>query len=153
MWKTAIKKRYLLGVSVALLTAAPVSLHWTPANTLSLAPNSAEARIGNPLSAGSIAGVHHRADRRIARRAAHGIAAAGAAGAYYGGSNNLYSYAPAASAAPATNSATQEYKYPTGRSVNEGGMGYNVQNSTFPPNSPELQAACINRNFGTCPGH
>jgi len=89
MWKTTIRKRYLLGISAALLTAAPVSLHWTPAS--------------------------------------------------------------AAGAAAATNSASQEYKYPVGRSANEGGMGYNVQNSTFPPGSPELYAACLNRNFGTCP--
>ena len=147
MWKTAIKKRYLLGVSVALLTAAPVSLHWTPANTLSLAFDRAEARIGQPLSAASIAGVHRRADRRMARRAA----AVGTAGAYYGGYNNLYSYAPAASAAPATNTTTQEYKYPTGRSANEGGAGYNVQASTLLPHSPELYVACLNRNFGNCP--
>lgn len=170
MSRTTIQKRSLLymALGAAVLSAAPISLSWSPAAAPSLSLNKADARIGNPLSAGSIAGVNRRVNRRTARRAYYGGAvAAGAAGAYYGttGSNyygsgyapysstgnNLYSYSPPASAAAATNTAAQEYKYPTGRSANEGGMGYNVQNSSFPPGSPELYAACLNRNFGTCP--
>ena len=166
MSKTTTRKRSLVYVALgaAMLAAAPVSLRWSPAAAPSLSLNRADARIGNPASAGSIAGVNRRVNRRTARRAYYGGAvAAGAAGAaasnYYASGyapysstgNNLYSYSPPASAAAATNTTTQEYKYPTGRSANEGGRGYNVQNSSFPPGSPELYAACLNRNFGTCP--
>lgn len=156
MSKTTIQKRSLLYIALgaAVLSAAPISLRWSPATAPSLSLSKADARIGNPLSPGSVAGVNRRVNRRTARRAYYGGAvAAGTAGAYYGtsGYNNLYSYAPPASATTTTNTTTQEYKYPTGRSVNEGGVGYNVQNSTFPPDSPELYAACLNRNFGTCP--
>jgi hypothetical protein len=164
MSKTTMQKRNLLYVALgaAVLSAAPISLRWSPATAPSLSLNRADARIGNPLSAGSIAGVNRRVNRRATRRAYYGGAVGqGAAGAYYGGAgsnyygssgyNNLYSYAPAANAAAATNTASQEYKYSTGRPTNEGGMGYNVQNSTFPPGSPELYAACLNRNYGTCP--
>lgn len=161
MSKTKIQKRSLLYIALgaAVLSVAPISLRWSPAAAPSLSLNAANARIGNPLSAGSIAGVNRRVNRRTARRAYYGgTVAAGATGAYYNtaagtGYNNLYSYAPPTSAAAVTNTATQEYKYPTGRATNEGGMGYNVQNSTFPPGSPELYAACLNRNFGTCPDH
>ena len=172
MSKTTIQKRSLLYIALgaAVLSVAPISLRWSPATVPSLSLNSANARIGNPLSAGSIAGVNRRVNRRVARRTYYGGAVGmGAAAAYYGaagsnyygsgyspynngGFNNLYSYAPPASAAAKTNTTTQEYKYSTGRPTNEGGTGYNVQNSTFPPGSPELYAACLNRNFGTCPG-
>lgn len=171
MLKAKIQKRNLLYIAIgaAMLSAAPISLRWSPAAAPSLSLNRADARIGNPLSAGSIAGVNRRVNRRTARRAYYGGAvAAGAAGAYYDtadsnyygsgyapyssvGNNNLYNYSPPASAPAVSNTATQEYKYPVGRATNEGGFGYNVQNSTFPPDSPELYAACLNRNFGTCP--
>lgn len=169
MSRIAIQQRSLLYVALgaALLSAAPISLRWSPAAAPSLSLSRADARVGNPLSAGSIAGVNRRVNRRTARRAYYGGAIGlGAAGAYYGvagsnddgsgyspyssGYNNLYSYAPPASAA-VTNTNTQEYKYSTGRSANEGGMGYNVQNSTLPPDSPELHAACLSRTYGACP--
>ncbi|HEY7301567.1 MAG TPA: hypothetical protein VH684_27060 [Xanthobacteraceae bacterium] len=105
MWKTAIQKRSALGVALgaALLSAAPISLHWSAATAPSLSVDRADAQ---------------------ARRAAP------------------------ATAAPAK---TDEYKYPTGRSANEGGMGYNVQNSANTSISPELYAACLNRTYGACP--
>ena len=45
-----MKKLTLLGVvlSAALLAAAPVSLHWSPAKTLSLSLDKAAARVGRP---------------------------------------------------------------------------------------------------------
>ena len=72
-----MKKLTLLGVvlSAALLAAAPVSLHWLPAKTLSLSLDKAEARVGRPLTPGSVAGVN----RRVHRRAYYGAAAVGAA--------------------------------------------------------------------------
>lgn len=65
----------------AMLSAAPLSLHWSPAKTLSVSFDRADARVGRPLTPVSVAGVHRRAHRR----AYHGAAAgAAAAGAYYG---------------------------------------------------------------------
>ena len=44
----------------------------------------AEARIGRPLTATSVAGVARRSTRRTVRRGAYGAAAVGAGAAYYG---------------------------------------------------------------------
>jgi hypothetical protein len=44
-----------------------------------------------------------------------------------------------------------EYKYPVGRAANDGGMGYNVQSSTFPMDSPAFYMNCQYRTFGNCP--
>ena len=86
-----MKKFSLLGATLgaALICAsAPFSLHWSPAKTLSLSVDTADARIGRPLTPMSVAGVN----RRVHRRAYYGAAAAGAAavgaaaaGAYYYG--------------------------------------------------------------------
>jgi hypothetical protein len=161
MTSIAINKRSLAYATLAavVLAAAPVSLHWSPTRTLSLSLDKADARVGRPLSPGSIAGVNRRVDRRTARRAYYGGAAAiGAAGAYYGaaGSNygygygndssgydNLYSYAPGAGA------VTQDYT--NSPSVNDGGTGYNVQHNLGITVSPDLYAACQARTFGNCP--
>jgi hypothetical protein len=85
-----MKKLSVLGATLfmaAMLSAAPLSLHWSPAKTLSVSIDSADARIGRPLTPGSVAGVN----RRVHRRAYYGAAAVGAAaagaaaaGAYYG---------------------------------------------------------------------
>ena len=78
-----MKKLTLLSITLAaaLLATAPFSLNWSPAKTLSLSLDRAEARIGRPLTPGSVAGVN----RRVHRRAYYGAAAgAAAAGAYYG---------------------------------------------------------------------
>ena len=73
-------------VGAALLTAAPFSLQWSQkAVTLSL--DSADARIGRPLTPFSVAGVH----RRAYRRAVYGAAAYGV-GSYYGASGYGSSY-------------------------------------------------------------
>ena len=65
-----MKKLSILGLSAAtaLLCAVPVSLQMSQ-NTLSISLDKAAARVGNPLSAGSVAGVHRRAARRTARSA------------------------------------------------------------------------------------
>jgi hypothetical protein len=160
MRKIAIERRSLLGVTLgaALLSAAPISLHLSPATAPLLALSRADARIGRPLSPGSIAGVHRRAYRRTARRAYYGGAAAiGAAGAYYGladnnyhgsgdslygssGYTNLYNYSPEANAGTATNTAADH-------ATNESSTEFNVQNS------PELYAACLFRTYAACPQH
>jgi hypothetical protein len=75
-----MKKATILGtiVAAALLTAAPFSLQWSQ-KTVTLSLDSAAARIGRPLTPGSVAGVN----RRVHRRAAYGAAAAYGAGSYY----------------------------------------------------------------------
>ena len=79
-----MKKPLVLLGAVLLFAAAPFSLQWSPANgALSLSIDQAEARIGRPLTPGSIAGVHRRVYRRTARRAYYG-------GGYYGGGGSPY---------------------------------------------------------------
>jgi hypothetical protein len=76
-----MKKLALLTLGAALLATVPYSVHRSPTKTPSLFLDRAEARIGRPLTPGSVAGVN----RRVHRRAYYGAAAgAAAAGAYYG---------------------------------------------------------------------
>ena len=87
--RSIIKKGTILGtiVGAALLTAAPFSLQWSQ-KTVALSLDSADARIGRPLTPLSVAGVH----RRAYRRAVYGAAAYGV-GSYYGASGYPgYSY-------------------------------------------------------------
>jgi hypothetical protein len=64
----------VLIAAAALCCAAPLSLHWSQANAPSLSVDTADARVGRPLTPGSVAGVN----RRVNRRAYYGAAAAGA---------------------------------------------------------------------------
>src|SRR5215831_17870064 len=75
-----MKKLTLLGVIVgaALLSATPFSLQWSQKSVV-LSLDTAEARIGRPLTATSVAGVH----RRAYRRAVYGTAVAGLGGYGY----------------------------------------------------------------------
>jgi hypothetical protein len=88
-----MKRVSTLGIiaAAAFFCAAPLSLQWSPAKSPSLALDTANARIGHPGTAMSVAGVHRRAMRRtygvganrpVARAAAIGAATAGAG--YYG---------------------------------------------------------------------
>jgi hypothetical protein len=96
-----MKKLSLFAISVsgALVCAAvPASFNWSP-TTLSL--DTAEARVGRPLTATSVAGVSRRVHRREYRRAAAGAAVGGAvvggaaAGAYVGAPAPAYRPGPA----------------------------------------------------------
>jgi hypothetical protein len=58
-------------LGAALICAAPVSVQWSPEKTLSLSVDSATARIGHPLTPGSVAGVARRTDRRAVYNSAH----------------------------------------------------------------------------------
>jgi len=65
-----MKKMSMIGATLlgaAVLCAAPISLHQSQNKGLSLSLDSADARVGQPLSAGSVAGVHRRANRRAVR--------------------------------------------------------------------------------------
>src|SRR4029077_412424 len=88
-----MKKGTILGtiVGAALLTAVPFSLQWSQ-KTVTLSLDSADARIGRPLTPLSVAGVHRRAYRRAYRGAVYGAAAAYGVGSYYGYGYPAYSY-------------------------------------------------------------
>jgi hypothetical protein len=90
---------FAVSAGAALVCASvPVSLSWSPASVALFSLDTAEARVGRPLTATSVAGVHRRAERRAYRRAAAGVAVGAAAvggAAYYGG----YGPGPAVAAA------------------------------------------------------
>jgi hypothetical protein len=91
-----MKKLRTFGIiaGAAILAAAPLSLQWSK-KTVAFSLDSAEARIGRPLTATSVAGVSRRVHRRPYRRAVYGTAVAGGYG-YYSYSSPAYSsyYAP-----------------------------------------------------------
>ena len=93
----------LLGliVTAALLSGVPASVQYSPTELLSVSLDRAEARIGRPLTPGSVAGVNRRVHRRAyygAYGAAAGAAAVGTAaavGAYrYNRACGYYPYPP-----------------------------------------------------------
>ena len=116
-----MKKLSMLGIisGAALLTAVPFTLQWSQ-NNVTVSLDSAEARIGRPLTATSVAGVSRRVHRRTYRRAAVYAGAAGAGGyglgSYYGG----YGYPAYSYSAPSAPSYGTGYGY---RSY-YGGYGY-----------------------------
>ena len=74
--------QFAVSVSAALVCAAiPASFRSSPANTTLFSLNTAEARVGRPLTATSVAGVGRRVQRREYRRTAAGVAAGVAVGA------------------------------------------------------------------------
>ena len=86
-----MKKLGMLGIigGAALLTvASPFSLQWSQ-DEVSLSLNSANARVGRPLTA-----TNRRVYRRTYRRAAYAAAAAGVAGYGYGSPYYSSYYAP-----------------------------------------------------------
>ena len=70
---TSIRMIGAILVGAAILVVAPVSLKQPPDKGLSVVLNSAEARIGRPLTPGSVAGVNRRVHRRAYRRCAAGV--------------------------------------------------------------------------------
>ena len=101
-----MKKLSVLGIiggAALLLTSAPFSLQWSQKN-VALSLDSADARIGRPGTALSVAGVHRRAYRRAARSTVYGAGVAGAVGyglgGYYGGGYGYPAYSYSAPSAP-----------------------------------------------------
>jgi hypothetical protein len=93
-----MKKLSLFASASAALACAvvPVSFNnWSPANVTLFSLETAEARVGRPLTATSVAGVSRRVHRREYRRAV-GAAAVGAAaaGAYFGQPAPAYELEP-----------------------------------------------------------
>ena len=66
----------LIGATVigaVVLSAAPVSIQWSPEKTLSISVDRADARVGRPATPASVAGVHRRTTRRAVRHCAAGV--------------------------------------------------------------------------------
>ena len=124
-----MKKLRMLGIigGAILLTAAPLSLQWSQKN-VALSLDSADARIGRPLTATSVAGVHRRAYRRAYRSAAYGGIAGYGLGSYYGYGNPAYSYSyPAYSYGyPTYSYGSYGYGYPAYGYGYGGYLGYRV---------------------------
>jgi hypothetical protein len=69
-----MKKFSVLAIIVvggALLAAAPFSLQWSPEKNVVLSLDRADARVGRPATATSVAGVNRRVHRRAYRRAVY----------------------------------------------------------------------------------
>ena len=99
MKKISVIGATLLGAAV--LCAAPISLHLSQDKGMSLSVDKAQARIGRPLTPGSVAGVHRRYERRAYR------------GGYYGGGYGRGYYGPSQAAAPLTCRAAAKLEFPT----------------------------------------
>ena len=83
MKKISVIGATLLGAAV--LFATPISLHLYQDKAMSLSVDRAQARIGRPLTPGSVAGVHRRVERRAYRGGYYGQESYGHGG-YYGSS-------------------------------------------------------------------
>ena len=93
-------------VAAAVLCAAPISLHLSQDKGWSLSVDKARARIGRPLTPGSVAGVHRRYERRAYR------------GGYYGGGygRGYYGHGGSQAAeAPLTCKEAAKLQFPTDR--------------------------------------
>ena len=84
-------------VGAAMLCAAPISLHQSQDKVLSLSVDKAQARIGRPLTPGSIAGVNRRQNRR------------GYSGEYYGHGHYGHGGSQAAAGTPCKEAAKLEF--------------------------------------------
>jgi hypothetical protein len=109
-------KLSMLGIigGAALLVALPVSLQWSQ-KSVALSLDTADARIGRPLTPFSVAGVHRRAYRRAAYAAAVGGVGYGSYYGGYGYPGYGYGYSAYAPTAPS---------YGTGYGYGYGGYGY-----------------------------
>ena len=110
------KLNLFASVSAALVCAVvPVSFNnWSSANVTLFSLETAEARVGRPLTATSVAGVSRRVHRREYRRAV-GAAAVGAAAAgayYYGQPAPAYEPEPAVEPEPSGEPGPAAYGEP-----------------------------------------
>jgi hypothetical protein len=111
-----MKKISVIGatlVAAAVLCATPISLHQSQDKGLSLSVDKARARIGRPLTPGSVAGVHRRYERRAYRGGYYG---GGYGRGYYGGGygHGYYGHGGQA-AAPLTCKEAAKLQFPTDR--------------------------------------
>jgi hypothetical protein len=110
-----MKKISVIGatlVAAAVLCAAPISLHQSQDKGLTLSVDKARARIGRPLTPGSIAGVHRRYERRTYRSGYYGQG-------YYGRGYYSHGYyghgGTSQAAAPTTCKEAAKLQFPADR--------------------------------------
>jgi hypothetical protein len=108
-----MKKLSVIGATLlgaAVLCAAPITLHLSQDRGLSV--DKAQARIGRPLTPGSVAGVHRRYERRAYRRGYYGQGSYGQGSYGHGGY-----YGPSQAAAPPGTPcrAASKLEFPTDR--------------------------------------
>ena len=95
-WSNAMKHAGLRKAAIAtacVACATMFSLDWSEQNGISLSIESAQARVGRPLTPVSVAGVARRQTRRAVYGAGvvgAGVVGAGAAAAYYGATAPYY---------------------------------------------------------------
>jgi hypothetical protein len=65
-----MKKLAILSAAVGLFCGLPLSVEWSQTDGPAVSVNSAEARVGRPRTATSVAGVARRTTRRTVRRTA-----------------------------------------------------------------------------------
>jgi hypothetical protein len=112
-----MKKLRVLTIIVggALLAATPFSFQWSPEKNVVLSLDRADARVGRPGTALSVAGVHRRAYRRAYRGAVYGGVAGYGLGSYYGysypGSYASYGYSYPTYSYPSYSSGYSAYGY------------------------------------------
>jgi hypothetical protein len=71
-----MRKLALIGAVVmggVMLSAAPVSVQWSPEKALAVSVDKAYARVGRPATPGSVAGVHRRQTRRVVRHSRRAV--------------------------------------------------------------------------------
>ena len=71
-----MKKLAIVGLTLIgsmMVCAVPLSVHVSQARVVSVALDTADARVGRPATPGSVAGVARRTTRRAVRRCAVGV--------------------------------------------------------------------------------
>ena len=116
MKKISVIGATLLGA--AMLCAAPISLQLSQDKGLTLSVDKARARIGRPLTPGSVAGVHRRVERRAYRGGSYGQGYAYRRG-YYGqgsyGHGGYYGSSQAAAPPGTPCKSAAKLEFPTDR--------------------------------------
>jgi len=75
-WRKLMKKLAIIGLTLigsTMLCAVPLSLHFSQEAVVSVALNTADARVGRPGTPASVAGVARRSTRRAIRHCAVGV--------------------------------------------------------------------------------
>jgi hypothetical protein len=71
-----MKKLAIIGTTLigsTMFCAVPLSVHFSKATVVSVALDTADARVGRPATPGSVAGVARRTTRRAVRHCAAGV--------------------------------------------------------------------------------
>ena len=118
-----------------VLCATPLALRLSPEGNLSLSTDTASAEIGRPLTPGSVAGVHRRAERRAYRRGYYGYGAYKNPYRYGYGTNQPFYYSGYAQPQSASWTANSSYASTTG-------YGYRAYSPAALACGKQLQKQC-----------